>query len=242
MMRHTSSVFRACVPPRVQAYVDYYFNPSAASSWGGPFNGQHFRQKMFLDILLGYEPEVLVETGCFRGTTTEFMATHTNAPIKAVELQPRYYYYTRLRLRSCPRVHLTCGDTNAFLRKLVQQTDIRDKRVFVYLDAHWQGRLPLKGELETLFSTCASVVAMVDDFKVPDDPGYGYDTYADGAISVECLHFVNAIGVHCYLPNCPSHLETGMRRGSAVLCSDTADSSIAQIASLREWLLPMVIG
>lgn len=53
-------------------------------------------------------------------------------------------------------------------------------RLFAYLDAHWGEDLPLAEKLEIVFSWDSDAIVMIDDFQVPDDPGYAYDDYGPG--------------------------------------------------------------
>ena len=43
-------------------------------TWRGPFNGQNARQQIVRDLVFSLKIEQFVETGTFRGTTTEFLA------------------------------------------------------------------------------------------------------------------------------------------------------------------------
>jgi hypothetical protein len=51
--------------------------------------------------------------------------------------------------------------------------------VFFYLDAHWYDDV-LAEEFDLIAEHWARYVVMIDDFVVPHDPGYEYDTYAAG--------------------------------------------------------------
>ncbi|SFV32726.1 hypothetical protein [Hyphomicrobium facile] len=91
--------------------------------------------------------------------------------------------------------------------------------IFVYLDAHWQEDLPLAEELELVFGWDQSAIAMIDDFQVPDDPGYEFDDYGAGRaltplyIESVCRKFDLAT----LMPSLRSDDETGSRRGCTVL-------------------------
>jgi hypothetical protein len=54
------------------------------------------------------------------------------------------------------------------------------RTILFYLDAHWNDDLPLEEELELIFSVHPHAVVMIDDFQVPDDPGYQFDEYGPG--------------------------------------------------------------
>ena len=65
--------------------LDYHEFPELRESWGGPFNGQAHRRQMFAEIVEACKPAAIVETGTFRGVTTEFMAKFSRVPVHTVE-------------------------------------------------------------------------------------------------------------------------------------------------------------
>lgn len=79
---------------------------------------------------------------------------------------------------------------------------------------------------------------MIDDFKVPDDLGYGYDEYRNGkALTIELLRPVLAQhNLSVWFPLVSSREETGGQRGCVVLAPrGSLSETMSQIASLREW-------
>ena len=61
---------------------------------------------------------------------------------------------------------------------------------------------------------------MIDDFKVPNDPGYIYDNYGpERALTETILPEEPLRGWTVFYPAVPSNEETGARRGSCVLIS-----------------------
>ncbi len=60
--------------------------------------------------------------------------------------------------------------------------------------------------------------SLIDDFKVPNDEGYGFDDYGEGAtLSLDYLLPLEDLGVVPYFPGSPSSLETGVCHGCVVL-------------------------
>jgi hypothetical protein len=57
----------------------------------------------------------------------------------------------------------------------VRQDPTNDPTLF-YLDAHWEEYLPLRDELQLIYNNFPRAVVLVDDFKVDDDLGYGFDS------------------------------------------------------------------
>jgi hypothetical protein len=143
---------RAILSDYILGWIEYYRFPQLAASWGGPFNGQAARQAMVLDLLRTLPIDVFVETGTYRGTTTEFVSSHVNVPILTVEYDGRCYGYARARFWRRRNIRVTKSDSRVFLRNLTQSSHLLFKNPFFYLDAHWGADLPLSDELEIIFS------------------------------------------------------------------------------------------
>jgi hypothetical protein len=209
---------------RLVGAIDYFRCPELREEWGGPFNGQRIRQRLFEELVKETEPVAIVETGTFRGSSTEFMSK-TGLPIFSIELSNRNYGYCRSRLWRYRNVTLWCGDSrtglqslkNGALRKVLNQT------VFVYLDAHWNEDLPLAEELEVVFSDWPSAIVMVDDFQVPHDAGYSYDNYGPNkALILTSIAIpLEKHQIEAFYPSTPSKEESGSRRGCVVLAKSS---------------------
>src|ERR1700729_555222 len=160
---------------RIMGWLDFLRHPSMQPVWGGgPFNGQKYRQRILFDLLYCFPIKAIVETGTFRGTTTAFFAG-TALPVYTTEIHPRYFSYCRLHfLFNREVIHLHNQDSRSFLRALSQDRSVPKEDVFFYLDAHWGEDLPLKEELEIIFSSWNRPVVMIDDFAVPGS-NYGFD-------------------------------------------------------------------
>ena len=174
----------------------------------------------------------MLETGTYRGATTAFLATTFRVPIASVEAVPRYREYAAHRLADEPLVTLDQGDSREFLRK---QARVSGGTVFFYLDAHWEGDLPLAEELDIVAAAWSRAVVMIDDFQVPDDPGYGYDDYGPGKALAEDYLPESVAGWSRYYPATSSEAETGARRGCVVLTTPGIDLDIPE---LRQWVSP----
>lgn len=133
------------LPPRLVARLDH-LRREPREPWGGAFNGQRHRQAIVAELAEALRFDEVVETGTFRGTTTEFLADTVGVPLKTVEFQPRYYHYSRRRLRKRD-VELALGDSRSFLRELASREGASSERVLFYLDAHWEEDLPLGEEM-----------------------------------------------------------------------------------------------
>ncbi|MFJ2087539.1 hypothetical protein ACIOBK_33780 [Micromonospora chokoriensis] len=144
------------------------------SDGGGPF-GFDIHAAIAIDFLVrAYSCDAIIETGCFVGDTTEYLARrYPDLPVMACDINPSHAEFTRFRLATLPAVTVLTGDSAALLPDLLAHVH----RPLVYLDAHWGTRWPLRGELAAMDHG----IAVVDDFNI-GHPRFAFDHY-DG---VEC--------------------------------------------------------
>jgi hypothetical protein len=199
--------------------LDYYRFPAQRASWGGAFNGQGGRMAIFQAIMHLLTPALILETGTFRGTTTDVLADHAPEVI-TVEGRPRTYGFALARLWMRRNVRLRLGDSRVRLREvLATRRPVRPGSTFAYLDAHWNADLPLAEELEIVFAWDPEAIIMIDDYQVPGDPGYTYDDYGLGA-SLNADYIAPTVArckLVAFYPAIPALEETGMKRGCVML-------------------------
>lgn len=222
------------LPEQWKGWLDVY-RPAYRASPDDAFNGQQGRRAIVEAVITAVEPDVLVETGTYKGSSTEHLARRTKLPVHSVEASPRFHGYSRHRLRGVPGVHLQLGDSRSFLRELGGGPVPRTARPFFYLDAHWGDDLPLAEELQIIESTWTTWAVMVDDFQVTGDAGYLYDDYGPGkALTVEYAVSAGIPIERLHVPTLPSSEETGARHGCTVIGSPGAiDNLLAGIPLLR---------
>jgi predicted O-methyltransferase YrrM len=213
---------------------DPVFTREMQNSWGGPFNGQPMRRDIFLDILTRTSPACIFETGTYRGATTEFMARATSAHVLSCESQIDNFHFARRRVGALANVSLFHSDSRAFLTRNLPAWGARNQTTFCYLDAHWEDDLPLLDELLIVFEHAPRAIVMIDDFEVPDDPGYVCDDYGPGKrLCLDYLAPIERFRPRYFLPG-PSAEEGGFRRGCVVLTIDPAlAEDLAAIRNLR---------
>lgn len=193
--------------------------------FGEPLNGQLARRKTIDALVRTFSPKSVIETGTYMGSTTRYFAA-VGVDTYTVEVNPRYQYVSRIRLRKLDNVTLICGDSGTALRFLARLGDL--ERPLAYLDAHWQDRLPLREEVDCLIANWDEFLVIIDDFLVPDDQGYGYDIYNGTPLSIEMLDLPE--GVMVAYPSARATNETGARRGSAFLGSGEAGCRALEVA------------
>lgn len=243
--RHTGGrtygYFARYLPAKVAARLDHVVPEKMIPGRSGPFNGQIKRVELVGEILKAVPFVAVVETGTYRGATTEFLRAEARVPVYTVELHPRYYEFSRLRFRRDPEIHCRRGDSRDFLRELAKDQDVPRERVLFYLDAHWNVKRetiyepPLRDELRTVASHWTESVVLVDDFAVPDDPGYGHDVYPFGSELTLGYVTPEEIGSPAiFWPAAPAAEETGARRGSAIFAyGNGVAHTLAGLRTLR---------
>jgi glycosyltransferase involved in cell wall biosynthesis len=197
-------------------------------------NGQAGRAALCRQIFAALAPAAIVETGTFRGTSTEFFA-EVGVPVYSVEADPRIHAFAQQRFRSgAEPVHLALGDSRTFLRQLAADPAFPKDGVFFYLDAHWGPELPLAEEITIIFDNWRRAVVMIDDFEVPGD-AYSYDDYGPGAaLTADYLDAVGRTDMVRFYPSLPAAEETGAQRGCIVLCNDPDTRQVlGALSSLR---------
>lgn len=207
----------SALPSGIAARIDL-LRPSLADGFGA-FNGQEQRQTILGSLLESYPFDLVIESGTFRGTTTQLLRKLTSAPIITIEVSGRYYEYARRRLSGLLDIEVIHGDSPTEIRRVAARpTHDRQERVFAYLDAHWGQSLPTRLEILEILSSWDSVCVVIDDFKVPGDPGYAYDDYGPGmALDDALLAGLPLADVSVFFPRIPSADETGYKRGWVVL-------------------------
>lgn len=211
-------------------------NDGNKRSWGGAFNGQAGRTSIMEAILETCLIENVVETGTFRGTTTEFLACRVTGRVYSCESEPRYYLYSRRRLEPLGNVEIHLADSRAFLQALLSRDSACHPRTLFYLDAHWSVDLPLSGEVEIILKNHSASVIAIDDFEVPFDQDYGFDDYGpDKRLCLPILSAFRDTVPNFYVPSLGAVEETGAKRGCIWFASnDHLDHLLAQVPNLRK--------
>jgi predicted O-methyltransferase YrrM len=194
-------------------------------------NGQTGRRAIVRGLARSIDFDRVIETGTFRGTTTEFLAAVFGTPIVTIESDRRAHSYSSDRLQTMPDVDVRLGDSRAILQELADKANPAET-TFFYLDAHWNDDLPLGEELQLIDSAWQRAVVMIDDFRVEGDDGYEFDDYGDGKrLSSEIIPPL--AGWEAFYPSLPSSEETGMRRGCCVLATGSLSPDVASLDLLR---------
>jgi hypothetical protein len=195
------------------------------------FNGQIIRATILVTLIRALGCDVFVETGTFRGDTCLFIAAQTDLAIFTCDLPNRVWAVARQIsgiLRN--RMQFIYLDSRAFLRKFLQHSEYN--LPFFYLDAHWEVDIPLREELELILDSAAKYVIVIDDFCVPGEPGFGFDSY--GGVSFNWEYIAPLLEksrdqMTVFYPTYSSMLETGSKRGFIMIVSRPLASRVHEI-------------
>jgi hypothetical protein len=180
--------------------------------WGSAFNGQTVRTELCRRAIRAFRPECIIETGTYRGTTTEYLAQF-GIPVITFESHPRFHEFASRRLARFRHVEVIFGASHEQLPPRFPNNR-EHKRVFAYLDAHWYHHLPLREEISDLARITDEFIILIDDFQVPTDAGYQYDDYGPvGSCTVAFIAPALGTDMAVYFPVIPAAHETGVRRG-----------------------------
>jgi hypothetical protein len=238
-MSAASSIRSLCLsivdrmPIRLALAIDFHVGPGRSHSAQGPLNGQVRRREIVEDLLLRQQFVRLVESGTYLGTSTGYFAERIPR-VHTVEAAARNCAAARANLARYDNIEMTLGDSRSFLRRIAADPLMTTGPTFFYLDAHWYRDLPLAEELRIVAGGWEDAVVMIDDFRVPGDPGYGFDDYGPELRLTESILPVDALGRwDVFYPTAPASTETGSRRGSAFVVSPSLADVVGDSTLLR---------
>ncbi|GGK71013.1 hypothetical protein Sme01_27110 [Sphaerisporangium melleum] len=149
------------------------------SDGGGPLGFDITVALLLDDLVCRYSCDAIVETGCFLGDTTEYLASrYPELPVFACDIDARYASFTRHRLAGHGNATIECGDSP----EMVSAVGSRYERPLFFLDAHWGAGWPLSRELDAI----AAGVAVIHDFDIGHER-FAYDTYDGVALGPQIL-------------------------------------------------------
>lgn len=192
-----------------------------------PFNGQAVRWSTISAISRSFAPTVAIETGTFLGSSTPYISTLVTGKTYSIEINQETLQKTTRRFREnhpSRDIDLILGDSAEEIRKVLASLDPAFTRVIAYLDAHWLDAIPTTDELLALVEWGGAWIAVIDDFKVPHDSGYGYDQYGDTVIGPKIVPAKSGISV--YVPSISSNRESGVKRGTGYLFNDLSKAIV----------------
>jgi hypothetical protein len=227
---------------KTAALLNYTLNPAMRATLGA-FNGQILRMQIFHDLAKSSLLAEVLETGTHWGTTTEYMARRVSCPVRSTEISPYFIEASRLRFAELDElgsgwrgnVELFTLDSRAFLEAALRHDIAEGGFSFGYLDAHCEylGETevenPLLGEIALIRAARRHCILMIDDFKIPSDPDYGFEE----DITLESVQDLLAGFDAAFFP-LSSHHDSGFRRGFLILSGSPETTTLLdQIGELR---------
>jgi predicted O-methyltransferase YrrM len=194
-----------------------------------PMNGQinRLRTAYLLSGIL--RPTHAIETGTYLGTTTQYLTSMVTEKTYSIEVNKKYIDVAKKRLSNEIRasvVELILGNSKIEIMNILNNLDPSRHRILVYLDAHWSEYVPLKDEIQSLLDWGGVFIAIIDDFMIPLDAGYGFDLYKNYRIDASQVPLSEKISI--WMPSQPSSSETGSKRGTAYLIHADLNSMITE--------------
>lgn len=179
-------------------------------------NGQYFRRKIVSGLLNNINFNCIIETGTEYGFSTAYFSTF-NKKVISIEKSKPLFYLAKKKLENFKNIHLILNDSKNIENILNQNQIDKDSQIFFYLDAHSENDYPLLKELEFITSNYKKNLILIDDFQVPNDDGYGYDSFNGKKLNFKLIKNSLFGKNFIYFPKISSKVETGRLRGYVLI-------------------------
>jgi cephalosporin hydroxylase len=183
-----------------------------------PFvNGQKQRIKILKHIFKKIRFKTIIETGCYQGSSLIFFSNFANKVI-GCDTNKYFTLIARYRCKNIKNIEIHKKNSIQLLNKFFQKKDNINNNCFYFLDAHCIYEFnPLIKELEIILSKKKYLV-LIDDFNVPFDFGYGYDSDFGKILDLSYIkNTINKFKPEIFFPRIKSKYETGLKRGYVFL-------------------------
>ena len=111
-------------------------------------------------------------------------------------------------------------------------------QIFFYLDAHSEDDYPLLDEISYIVNNYKNYILLIDDFEVPNDENYGYDSYRGKKLNIKFIRNLLTKNEVIFFPKIPSHKETGRLRGYTIISkNETFNNTLENIEELSKFHL-----
>jgi hypothetical protein len=182
-------------------------------------NGQYYRRKIISELLNKINFDFIIETGTEYGFSTAYFSTF-GKKVFSIEKSKILFSLAKKKLGDFTNIHLILNDSKN-IKKILNQYEIDKKsKVFFYLDAHSENDYPILEELEFITSSYQKNLIIIDDFQVPSDDGYGFDSFNGRKLNIKLIS-KSLIGKNfIYFPKISSTIETGRLRGYVLITNN----------------------
>jgi hypothetical protein len=152
------------------------------------FHGDRYLLKL-VDHLLRGPATRFVETGTNVGSTLAYVArTYPSIPCWSCEPNAPACEQARTNIGPCDHVRLFSESSQSFMQRLDREPVFDKTNTLFWLDAHGQGfAWPLREEIAWITGTFRSSYVLIDDFRIPGRPEFGFDTYDGQECSLDYI-------------------------------------------------------
>lgn len=145
-----------------------------------PFNGDNIAQAKVIELKEKFELGGCIETGTCLGSTTHFLS-QVFEWVVTFENNQKFYDLAKRRLAEVNGIDFIAKSSHYGIADWADNLPDH-QRLFFFLDAHWEKSCPLKDELSQIDFLVNNLgflppVIMIHDWKVPDHPELGFDSY-----------------------------------------------------------------
>lgn len=175
------------------------------------FENDTIAKEKMKSLIIGNNVKTVIETGTYLGATAKHFDQWCKN-VLTIEVKKEHFDQAWENLKGT-NVQQFLGSSEQVLDKILNDVD-KESGIFFFLDAHWEAYNPLLDELAVIAKHGIKPIIAIHDFKVPDHPELGFDTY--GEIVYEWNWIKNSIetiyGLDGYTVEYNSEA-TGARRG-----------------------------
>jgi len=147
-----------------------------------PMNGDTNLQEIVRNIVNINNIDVIIETGTHVGWSTGFFSSLVPKVI-TTEISEKWQSEAKKNLVDYTNIEFILGDSAAKLPDIINP--LIGKRVLFFLDSHFNNDKSLDRELEVIKNSKVIPYILIHDFKVPNRPDLGYDTWDGHEYSFE---------------------------------------------------------
>jgi predicted O-methyltransferase YrrM len=141
----------------------------------GAFEDKYLQSE--LDRLItGYDIKTIVETGTYKGWSTNVLAK-TGKKIITIEIDSNLHNIAKNFNNHHSNIDFYLGSSQEVIEKIIP---VDETNILFFLDAHWGEYWPILDELRIIKEKRLKPVILVHDFYVPDEhgaPKFGFDRY-----------------------------------------------------------------
>lgn len=139
-----------------------------------PFNNDHHLCEWVKTLKKKHGLTYAIELGTCLGSTAIFLANEFET-VATAEINPDFakIAHERFAHYGIKNVEMYITDSRKALPEMLKA----NKLFFSFVDSHWNANNPLLDELAIIAASGIKPVLMIHDFKVPDHPELGFDSY-----------------------------------------------------------------